>query len=255
MDDLERLQRENAELKLALQAQQEVNEYRQFFLARVAHELRSPLSSLISLQQLIIQGFCETPAEEKEFLSDAHTAAHRLLAMIDDLVTVAKIDYGQGPLDLQAIELGELFIELKAQIGLPVGNSNFRLDFIPSQQKIWVNGDRQKLLWVLRNLIDSCLQSTKAMTGAILLQTLPQSLPSQLTLELHLPCSPEIWQDPPLDQPQRSKVSTTTSLSPTLRWQLCHTLLQKMNGSLSPIPQALEQTRVEITLPLAIGTP
>ena len=89
MNELERLQKENEALTLALQAQREINHYKQFFLARVAHELRSPLSSLISLQQLILHDLCETPAEEKEFLSDANVAAQKLLTMIDDLVTVS----------------------------------------------------------------------------------------------------------------------------------------------------------------------
>lgn len=254
MDELERLRQENAELKLANQAQQEVNEYKQFFLARVAHELRSPLSSLISLQQLIIEGFCETLAEEKEFLNDAHAAAYRLLAMIDDLVTVAKIDYGQESLELQPISLELFFAELKAQIGLPVGNSNFRLDFISPPSKILVNGDRRRLLWVLRNLIDACLQSTKAMAGEIILQV--QCITPKVKLELLLPCSSEIWQDSPLgvNQPPtpKNKISFAPSLSPALRWQLCHTLLNKMGGSLALNPQASDKTMVTITLPLAI---
>ncbi len=255
MDELERLREENAELKLSQQILREINEYKQFFLARVAHELRSPLSSLISLQQLIIHGFCESPEEEKEFLNDAHTAAYRLLAMIDDLVTVAKIDYGREPLDLQSLDLGELFSELKTQIALPVGNGNFQLNLISPQAKILVYGDRQKLLWVLRNLIDACLQSTKAGAGEIVLQA--QSDAPQVRLELQLPCPPEVWQDAALgiDPPPPGKISPTISLSPALRWQLCHILLNKMNGSITLTPPSPGQTTVAITLPSAIGTP
>lgn len=264
MDEMERLRQENIALKLACQAQQEINQYKELFLTRIAHELRSPLSSLISLQQLILHGLCNNAAEEKKFLTDAHTAAHHLLAMIDDVVTVAKIDYGQESLVISPIQLDLLLEELHSQVHLPVGNQNLSLRISYPSPELWVHGDRHKLLWVLRNLIEACLQNTEAWTGAITLHTQSLLETQQITLALHLPCPEEIWHeitatDGKNENPNivsrldHNKLSVT--LSAATRWQLCYKILNKMHGSLSlttPIPG---QTLVIITLPMAIGNP
>lgn len=262
MDELEQLRRENEALKLAHQAQQEINQYKQFFLARIAHELRSPLSSVISLQELILQGFCESPVEEKEFLEDAQTAAHRLLEMIDDLVTIAKIDYGKESLVFAPIELTSLWEELHSQIRLPVANKNLRLQIQSQEEEIWINGDRQKLLWVLRNLIDTYLQHTKAKTGEIVLESQASLSSHRVILALHFPWAGEIWsQASTMDIGSEFLRSATNgnirpiNFSASTRWQLCSTLLGKMAGTVTFKSLNPDRSTVELTLAKVMGEP
>jgi signal transduction histidine kinase len=245
MNELEQLQQENEALRLALQAQQEINHYKQFFLARIAHELRSPLSSLISLQQLILHDFCETPAEEKEFLTDANVAAQKLLAIIDDLVTVAKIDYGKINLDDEPIILTELFAELNHLLKLPAGNRNFQLHYSAPDSLPLINGDRQKILWILRNLIDRSLEMISPGSGVITLEASlvnnQDSQPSKILITLGLPCAADVWQFSE-DQPKSAdgvasnpleKISHRVFLSPAITWQLAQTLMVKMGGTMA----------------------
>ena len=267
-NELEQLQQENEALLLALQAQQEINHYKQFFLARIAHELRSPLSSLISLQQLILHDLCETPAEEKAFLTDANVAAKKLLTMIDDLVTVAKIDYGKISLDYCPIGVTDLLTELKHSLKLPVGNRNFKLDCHAPDFLPLINGDRQKVLWILRNLIDRSLQISADKHGTIKLEGMIDADGSAICLKLHLPCAPTIWQFSPtedestdiLASPPLQKISHQFLLSPALTWQLAQTMAGKMNGSLVILPPSspehkLQQTVMILQLPTVAPCP
>ena len=241
MNELERLQKENEALTLALQAQREINHYKQFFLARVAHELRSPLSSLISLQQLILHDLCETTEEKKEFLTDANVAAQKLLTMIDDLVTVAKIDYGKINLDNTPIAITDLLTELKNTIELPVGNRNFHLDFSAPDSLPLINGDRQKILWVLRNLIERALDITPDNSGIIKLEGTIDGEQSTVRLMLRLPCPPDAWQFPLtedessdiIDSSHLQKISHKFVLSHALTWQLAQIVIEKMGSSVA----------------------
>ena len=268
MNELEQLQQDNEALRLALQAQQEINHYKQFFLARIAHELRSPLSSLISLQQLILHDFCETPAEEKEFLTDANAAAKKLLTMIDDLVTVAKIDYGKISLDYCPIVVTDLLAELKYSLKLPVGNCNFKLDCHAPDSLPLINGDRQKILWILRNLIDRSLQISPDKHGTIKLEGMIKFDDPAICLKLHLPCAPAVWQFSPtegestdiLASTHLQKISYKFLLSPAVTWQLAQTMAGKMNGSLVILPQSSpenkpQQTVMVLQLPMVDSCP
>ena len=63
MSDIEQLTTELENTQIAYQMAQEINQLKTGFLGRAAHELRSPLSSLISLHQLILFDFLEDQRE------------------------------------------------------------------------------------------------------------------------------------------------------------------------------------------------
>ncbi|MFM1843755.1 MAG: hypothetical protein RLZZ490_2498 [Cyanobacteriota bacterium] len=263
MNELEQLQQDNQTLRLALQTQQEINDYKQFFLARIAHELRSPLTSLISLQQLILHDFCDSPAEEKEFLIDANKAAQKLLTMIDDLVTVSKIDYGKISLNCYPIALSDLWKDLESIIKLPVGNRNFQLELCAPDCFPSINGDRQKILWVFRNLIVRALEVTQDKSGIIRLDvTLAEEQPN-LQVTLHLPCPARMWQlsaqedetIQPLDLSHLQKISHQCVLSPALTAQLAQTIIEKMGGLMEIVsPPLVENDSRETLIVLALPT-
>lgn len=264
MNDLERLQRENEALTLALRAQQEINHYKEIFLARVAHELRSPLSSVIGLHQIILQGLCESPAEEKVFLNDANAAAHRLLDLLEDIVTVAKLDYGRIELDRHPIALAELILSLEPEISLPTGNANFKRVFTVADNLPDIHGDRAKLLWVLRNLMDRSVQASPQKSGVIHLEAAVSQAGDRVELTLKLPVSTDIWSLPTTPDtltaidspPPLQKINQGFVFSPPLTWQLAQTLIQKMDATIAmddgnPSASNPCETIVRLSFPLS----
>ncbi|MFM7191489.1 MAG: hypothetical protein ACKOX2_11830 [Microcystaceae cyanobacterium] len=89
--------------------------------------MRSPLSSLISLQQLIVLDFCESREEERQFIEQAYQASQKLLAMLDQVVQVSKIDYGAIILTPEVVNLSDILIELQTYIALPLANHHIPL--------------------------------------------------------------------------------------------------------------------------------
>ncbi|MEQ8958292.1 MAG: histidine kinase dimerization/phospho-acceptor domain-containing protein, partial [Coleofasciculus sp. C2-GNP5-27] len=78
-DQLESLKQELEQTRLAYQMAHEMSLYKGGFLARTSHELRSPLSSLMGMHQLILSDLCDSPEEAKEFVAQAHTSAQKMV--------------------------------------------------------------------------------------------------------------------------------------------------------------------------------
>ena len=80
-DEIEALKEELKQTELALQMAAQMSQFKGGFLARTSHELRSPLSSLIGLHQLIVSDLCDDPEEEREFVAQAYQYALKLMGL------------------------------------------------------------------------------------------------------------------------------------------------------------------------------
>lgn len=97
----------NAELQTALA------EFQAGYLARAAHELRSPLSTLMSLNQLILADLCESPAEERAAVQRSQIAAKRLLQLLDQLIVVSQWQSGRLPLRPEPLAIAPVLTRLQ----------------------------------------------------------------------------------------------------------------------------------------------
>src|SRR5689334_21319694 len=59
------------QVELAYRMASEMSQFKAGFLARVSHELRSPLNGMIGMHQLILSDLCDGPQEEREFVAQA----------------------------------------------------------------------------------------------------------------------------------------------------------------------------------------
>lgn len=81
---------------------------------QVAHELRSPLSTIMGLQQLILSDLCESPDEERAFIAESYAASQKLLGLLDLAIAVSKLDYGQSSKQAEWFDLETLLAELES---------------------------------------------------------------------------------------------------------------------------------------------
>lgn len=262
MSDIESLKIELEDTKVAYCLAQDINQFKSGFLARVAHELRSPLTSLISLQQLILLDFCESREEEKSFLEQAYQSAQKLLGMIDEIVAVSKLDYGAVALKLEPVALTPLLTELGELVKLPISNRNLSLQIDPPEDSLLVWTDRNRLLQLCLSLLDAAI---KAMVkGSITIRTERVQSPQQVKIVIAIPCSPQIWTDQnrsvselketTLEQIEAFANSIETSAP--LKFLLAKIMLMKMGGNLqlsdiSPATAENSLTALTCLLPLA----
>ena len=81
---------------------------RRDFVANVSHELRTPLSLIRGFSETLLDGAKEDPELTTRFLQKIDKQSHRLLFLIEDLLTVSQLESGQISLNLQDISLREV---------------------------------------------------------------------------------------------------------------------------------------------------
>ncbi len=151
------LQAQIKQLTLNYYMAQQMCQFKAGFLARVAHELRSPLNGLIGTHQLILSGLCDSPEEEREFLANANLAAVRMIDMLDKILDVSRAESGRTPIKLEPLQLAEVFEEVRYLSEMQAANRNIPLKIVLPDPNIYVLADEQWLTPVLVNLVESAI--------------------------------------------------------------------------------------------------
>lgn len=125
------------------------------FVANASHELRTPLASII--------GYIETLADPDAKVDEATAArfhntvlreAKRLQTLVEDLMSLSRIEAEKHEPPKERIDLGQLAASIGGEVGFTVGESRIAVE---SAEAV-VIGDRQQLDQLIRNLIDNALK-------------------------------------------------------------------------------------------------
>ncbi len=140
------------------------------FLARMSHELRTPLAAIIGYGELLADGITGPVNEEqKKQLMRIRWSANHLLSIIDEILTLARMEAGKERVDAHDVEVPQL-LESVASMAEPLAAAKglrFNLDLQPDE--ITVMTDPVKLRQVLLNLISNAVKYTDS--GAITLSS------------------------------------------------------------------------------------
>jgi signal transduction histidine kinase len=148
--------------QLAAQNEQlrELDRLRDEFVALVSHELRTPLTSIRGYLDLLVDGASDTPPERRQaFLEILDRNADRLLALVDDLLFITRMDAGKLMLELGELDLASVARECAAATQPLAAERKIALDVVEYASPL-INGDRSRLTQVLDNLISNALKFT-----------------------------------------------------------------------------------------------
>lgn len=162
MTDIDKLQTELTQMTIAYQEALQTSRIKAGFLGRVAHEIRSPLTSVMGLHQLIINDLCDNPAEEKEFIQQAYQYAKKLMAMIDQLIEVSKLEVGRINLETQEVNLSEFLEDIHQIIDLEAANKGLKINFQNENKDLTIKTDKVRLTNVLFYLLEVVIDVTES---------------------------------------------------------------------------------------------
>ena len=164
---------ENARL---YHAAQEADRIKSAFLASMSHELRTPLNSIIGFTGILLQGLVgPLNDEQNKQLSMVRNSARHLLALINDVLDISKIEAGQLEVELESVDM-RASIEKAVQTLLPMAEKkglSLKAEIAPEVNQI--SGDRRRVEQVLLNLINNGVKFTE--TGGV-----------RVTCEVHADC-------------------------------------------------------------------
>jgi signal transduction histidine kinase len=130
------------------------------YIARAAHDLKTPLTSIVGYAELLVDGTAgDLGAEQRQFLQVVNRNARRLERMVDDLVLMAKIDAGALRLAMAPFNLADLLIE-SVESALPVAeDKGVSIAFQPPEA-VSVTGDRRRLGQAIDKLLNYAIENS-----------------------------------------------------------------------------------------------
>lgn len=254
--DITALLEQLEQTQLAYQLAQQMSKFKAGFLARTAHELRSPLNSLIGLHQLILSNLCDDPAEERSFVAQAHQSALKLMQLIDRILAVSRLEHGTVGLEIQPLQLANVLSEVYNSTQLLAADRNLRLQLSPLAAEIYVLADPRWLRQALLNLLDICF--TQMREGNIFISSQSSTSDSYVLIWLDVELPGDRWseavnllqfehQSPPV-------INADASLSLGMTVLLTQTILELMQCKLEIVlPTSLDAnsfTRLQLVIPL-----
>ncbi|PSR17378.1 histidine kinase [filamentous cyanobacterium CCP3] len=160
---------------------EEASRLKSEFLANTSHELRTPLNGMIGFLKLVLDGMADDPAEQEEFIEEAHKSAIHLLQLINDVLDIAKIEAGKMQIEMGPISLKELLADLENFMHHQANQKglNFEILLPATRDDITVNGNYQRLLQVLMNLVGNAIKFTHEGGVTISAEVKPQKVERQ----------------------------------------------------------------------------
>ena len=243
--------------QLAYQLLQQTSQFKAGFLVRTSHELRSPLNSLIGLHQLILADLCDNPAEERQFVAEAHDLALKLVKLMDTILEVARIEHATNLLEIQPLQLAHVLQEVYDLTHLLAANNNFRLQLTHPEPEIYILADPRWLRQVLVNLVDTCIAQMELGSICVSAQALPATEFAYIWLDV--PLSVSAWSEPvdliEVEPTLNKAVQENAAPSCGLTLLLNQTLLELIQGRLEifPYPTDADEshfTRIQLAIPL-----
>jgi signal transduction histidine kinase len=222
------------------------------FLANMSHEFRTPLNAMLGYTSMLLQGVAgNVEGGVRRQLSRIESNGRHLLAIINEILDISRIEAGRMPLQLSQFNIPDLISEVRAELEPIILRSKLGVTVdLPKGLKP-IRSDRRKVKQIVLNLLSNALKFTHH--GGVTIVARTQPAERTLTLSVNdtgigIAASDleRIFEDfRQLDNsPTRAYSGTGLGLS------ICRRLAQMLDGQISVASEVGKGSSFTLTLPL-----
>jgi signal transduction histidine kinase len=147
------LRRKNEELR-------RLNAMREEFISIAAHELRTPMTSIVGYLDLMVEGkFSKLPPGMERPMVSLRRNAHRLKRLVDEMLDVSRIEAGRVALHRTACSLGDIVSDVVDELR-PLAAAKHQSVTLEADPSPKVNGDADKIHQIVTNLMANAIRYT-----------------------------------------------------------------------------------------------
>jgi|UPI00037FBFFA PAS domain S-box-containing protein len=147
------------------------------FLATMSHELRTPLNAIMGLSQLLQQemvGYLNH--KQKEYINCIYSSGEHLLALINDILDLSKVESGKEELLLRELSVLEVCEHVMSTVGDRAREKGLQLVLTIDKKVDTCIADERRLKQMLLNLLSNAIKFTTAGTVSLEVQKVPSGI-------------------------------------------------------------------------------
>lgn len=140
--------------------------YRKEYIGNVAHELKTPIFTIQGYISTLLDGAMEEKDLAKKYLLRTEGAIERMIAIVNDLTTISRLESGEIQLEIATFDIRELTLETMESLEHKAKEHNCEM-ILRYSEPLYVKADSNRIRQVLVNLLDNAINYSKAEGGAI----------------------------------------------------------------------------------------
>jgi signal transduction histidine kinase len=153
----------NDELRRLYRELEEASRHKSEFLANMSHELRTPLNAVIGFSQMLHDRLVgDLNDTQEQYLDDILESAYHLLALINDILDLSKIESGKLELEIAPFSLGDALDRGVTMLRDRAARAGVQVALERDPAADFVEGDERRILQVIFNLLSNAVKFTPA---------------------------------------------------------------------------------------------
>jgi signal transduction histidine kinase len=155
------LDRMSEELGRLYRQLETANRHKSEFLANMSHELRTPLNAVIGFSEVLQERmFGDLNEKQADYIDDIHSSGRHLLALINDILDLSKIEAGRMELEVSEFDLRAMLDTALTLVRERAQRHGIALSLETAPEVGTVRGDERKLKQVTLNLLSNAVKFT-----------------------------------------------------------------------------------------------
>lgn len=184
MLDIDMQKQFEEQLRIAKEKAEESDRLKSSFLANVSHEIRTPMNAILGFSDILLDASIQKE-DSLKFLSLIRSSGESLLALINDIIDISKIESGQFNIVIGKFDLHLLFDKISHIASTLINTYNRDIELIiekgVDQASQFIESDQYRLEQIINNLISNAIKFTSR--GHVILS---YTIPDNNTLEIRV---------------------------------------------------------------------